>query len=813
MLRNLEHAVRSLGRAPAFSAAVILTFALGIGATTAILSVVQAVFLRELPLRAPGELYFVAHGAGEAASASSTYPLFERLQTRTDVFAGVTAYTARTFKVGAGDGLELVQGQFVSGNYHALLGVPFILGRGFTNEDDRIPGGSLLAVISDGYWARRFGRRPDVIGAQLEVDGQTVTIVGVTARGFEGLDPGEPRDLTLPLSMRALENPGFLTSMRTWIGMPLVVRLRPDVAEARAAAALDVEIAGYLAEPENRDLVPEALGRFALVPGSHGSWALRDRYGRALALLAGMVGLVLLVACANVANLLLVRGAARGRDVAVRLSLGAGRVQVVRQLLAESVLLALCGGLTGMLLATWGTRFVASVFATGRVPMLIDLEPDGRVLVFAIAVSIAAGIASGLAPALHVTRRAPGDVLRGTDATPGRPSGRRAVVAAQLALCLVLVTGAGLLMRTLQNLESVEGGFRTDGLLLFTLDGLGSSAPPARVGEVCAGLAERFGDRGDVLSASCSTATPTDTSFDALRISVPGFTPGPDVSDHAVMTNIISPSYFTTLGVPFVSGRPFTDADQTGSLRVVIVSESMARHFFGMADPMGRAFKLAGREVTIVGVVADVRTELRAAPTPMTYLPLAQRPPFFPMITAALRTSAAPAALAADVRRAMPELEGGVAIDYIRTMEEQIGATLIRERLLAALSVAFGVLALVLACVGLYGVVSYDVERRTREIGIRTAVGATRGHVMRAVLGGTLLVSVAGIAVGLLLIATVAPAAINTLGADYLYGTTPRDLRVVTATTLLLALTALLAGYIPARRAAALDPCAALRVE
>lgn len=812
MLHDLTHAARNLCRTPSFTAAAVATLALGIGASTAVFSVARAVLLREVPVDAPAELYFVSHGIGKNASTSSTYPLYDRLRRRTDVFAGATAYSGRTFKVQTGGSLELVQGQFVSGNYHAVLGVPFVLGRGFSGEDDRVPGGSPIAVISAGYWARRFGGRPDVIGTRLDVGGHAATIVGVTAPGFEGLDPGRPRDLTLPFSMRVLEEPGLITSMTNWIGMPLVVRIRPDVSEPQASAALDLEIARYLTEPDNRDLVPEALGAFSLVPASHGSHVLRERYGRSLALLAGMVGLVLLVACVNVANLLMVRGTARSREVAVRLSLGGSRARVVRQLLVESVLLALCGGLAGVFLAAWGTSVVATLLRIGRNPTLLDLAPDRTVLAFTVLVSVAIGLAAGLVPAMRVTRRAPGPALRGAVSTPGKPSGRRALVAAQLAVCLALISGAGLLVRTLQNIHRVDGGFHTERVLLFSLDGIGSPGAVGRVAPLCVEVVRRLIGRG-VLSGACATATPSDTSFDMFRVSVPGFTPVPDTGDHAVMTNAVSPSYFRTLGVPLLAGRSFAEADAAGSVAVAIVSESMARHFFGEPAPLGRSFALANRTVTIVGVAADLRAQLRDAPVRMAYVPLAQQLARNPVITGALHTSIDPSTLASDVRREVTALDREIAVDYIRTMQAQIDATLVRERLLAALAAAFGALALILSCIGLYGVVSYDVDRRTREIGIRAAVGATRRNILRSVLGATLAVAAAGIAIGLAVIAIAAPAVMNTLGEDFLFGTTPRDVRILIPSTLILAATAVAAGYLPARRAAALDPAVALRVE
>jgi predicted permease len=813
MWDDLKFGMRGLRRAPSFAAAAIVTLALGIGATTAIFTLVKVVLLTELPVQAPQQLYFVSHGIGETAVTFSNYALFERLRRRTDAFAGVTAYTGRTFKVGNEAGTELVQGQFVSGNYHALLGVRFAMGGGFAREDDRAVGGSPIAVISDGYWTRRFGRRPDVLGARLVVGGRTVTIVGVTAPDFEGLDPGRPRDITLPLSMRALEQPNFFTATE-WIGMPLVARLRPDVSPVQATAFLDVEIAQFLAEPFNKDLVPEALGAFRLLPASQGSATLRNRYSRALTLLVGMVAVVLLIACVNVANLLLVRGAGRGREMALRIGLGASRFRVVVQLLTESLLLAASGGLLGVLLASWGTAYIGSVLRVGRNPTLIDLEPDGVVLAFATVVAMACGITSGLVPALRASRPDLAPALRGAASrVVGRLTGRRVLVGAQIALCLTLASGAGLLVRTLQNLQRVDGGFRTDRVLLFSLDRIGTSFPIERMPSLCGDVIERLLARGGIVSASCSTMSPADTSSDSLRISVPGFEPGAAVTDHSVTTNFVSPDYFKTLAVQLLAGRVFTSNDTSGSLPVAVVTKSMARYFFGVANPVGQRFTLGSRNVTIVGIVEDVRSQLREMPVRMAYVPLLQGAGGYPVITVALHTSGDPGTLAADVRREVAALDHEIAVDYLRTMEQQLDATLTRERLLAGLSAAFGGLALLLSCIGLYGVVSYDVARRTNEIGIRAALGATRGRLLRSVIAQTLAVSGAGIGAGLFLTMMTAPAVMNVLGADFLFGLTARDPRTVGIITLTLAATALVAGYLPARRATHVDPSAALRVE
>jgi macrolide transport system ATP-binding/permease protein len=774
----------------------------------------NAVLLRTLAIAAPEELYFIAHGTSEENSTSSNYPYFERLRSRTDVFAGVTSYTTSTFRISSGEGAERVAGQFVSGNYHALVGVPMALGRGFASDDDRAAGLSPYAVISDEYWASRFGRDRDVLGKTLVVDGYAVSVIGVTAAGFHGLVPGRTAHITLPFSMMALDSAAFLNSHDGWSSRPLVARVKPGVTEAQAAAAADAVFQQYMSEPENqwaRTQTPDAYREAILLPASQGSEGLRTQYGIALKVLMGMVGIVLLIASLNVANLLLVRATSRARENAVRISLGATRGRLVRELVTESTLLALCAGALGALIAVWGTRLVMTAFAAGQNPLVLDVQPDLTVLLFTFVVSLATGLVFGVVPAFSATRIDLTPALKEGRSTPGRRriALRQILVAGQIALCVVLVFSAGLLLRTLQNLKSLDNGFTRENVLLAELNSAGAPIPPERLPVLCAELLDRLRSRPGVLSASCSTTSPTHTRGEVRGLHMPHLPPTPEA--RGVWVNIVSPEYFQTMGVRVLSGRAFTPHDAAGSTRVAIINERAARDYFGNAAPLGRtvSFMSAPNDMLrIVGVAQDVRERLREQPPRMVYTALTQIPGPTWQLTAAVRMTGDTATIAGSIRPELLALSKDVSVNYVRTIDEQISASLIREQLLATLSAWFGVLALIIACVGLYGVTSYDVTTRTRDIGIRLALGAAPSRVLGGVVGSTIVLTMIGIAVGLA--AALASASVL---STFVFGVTTRDPSTLVAAVLILGMTALVAGYVPARRAARVDPLVALRYE
>jgi predicted permease len=815
--QDIRYALRTLRRNPAFATTVILTLALGIGANTAIFSLFQAIMLPSLPLHAADELYFVGHGP--RGTPSSNYPYFERVRARTDLFAGVTTYLrGGTVKVSTAESIETARAQFVSGNYHAVAGVPMALGRGFTSDDDRA--GLLAAVISDGYWARKFGRDPQILGRTLTIDGRPLSVVGVTAAGFDGLDPGTRVDITLPLAVRTLDAPDFLTDHGTWLGdMPIVVRLRPDIGGVRAGSAIEVLFQAYLSESDNTWLRKQPgwdRVHASLVPANRGTAGLRNQYSSSVQILMAMVGIVLLIGCANVANLLVARGTARAKEVAVRMSIGAGRLRLVRQFLTESLLLALIGGVLGFGLARVSVNAIGALIAGASNPIYLDLQLNASVLAFTLAVSMLTGLLFGLAPAVGATRVDMSPTLKTTGATTIRPtrgrwSPRQVLVSAQVGLCVLLVSAAGLLGQTLRNLETRPTGIDRHNLLLFSLDAGRTPFPAERIPALCEDLIARTVSRAGVVSGSCSRNIPINLRGNAGPLEVPGAPPQP-LNARMVFTNMVTPDYFRTFGIGVVAGRMFDARDSADAQKVAIVNRALARFFFGNDDPIGRIvhmYRDAANPITIVGIVEDAtQRSLREEPPKTIYTPLAQLRQPEALVTVALRTPDHPSSLAGSLRAEVRALTPDVVVDNLRTMEQQIGSELVRERLLAMLSTAFAGLAVVLSCIGLYGVVSYDVSRSLRDLGIRMALGAQRHDVLRQVIRGAFLISSIGIAAGLLA-ALVGTRVVGSL----LFGVTARDPLTLAAAAALLMLTTVIISYIPARRASRIDPALVLRAE
>jgi predicted permease len=819
--RDLRHAVRTLARAPGFTVVAVLSLALGIGASTAIVTLMDAVLFRRVPVEEPDRLYFFGHDSGPQLGLGSNYPIYERYQTAAG-FSGVTAYRARTFRVQTSDGVERVAGQYASGNYHAVVRAPMVLGHGFVSEPDRHPGASLIAVISYDYWMTRFGGRADALGRTLTVDDRPVTIAGVTAPGFHGLTAGERFEMTLPLSAMALASPRFFDDNESWVSLTIVGRLADGVREAQALAAVEVLFQRFIQDPVNGWVQQTTRDRFrfaALVPAARGTFSLRRQYSKPLWVLMGMVALLLIVACANVAILFLARSADRAREMAVRLSIGAGRGRLIRQLLTESAVLALLGGVAGVIVAIWGTDAILSVFVIGPSPAAIDARMNVRVLAATAAVVLLTGAGFGVWPALRSTRVDLAPSLKdGARAIDGgrRLAGGKALVAAQIALCVVLVAAAGLLSGSLSRLQGFDAGFTRDRVTLADVDLTGAGLSPEHRLRLFADVVERIQSVRGVEAASSSVRTPIDFSSQLRRIQVPGFDAIPR---NGVSSNYVTPDYFQTFGLEVIRGRPFTDADRHGTTPVALISESMARHFFGTGDPIGGTFVLGADtgQTVIVGVVEDARHErLRSdVPSRMVYLPLAQisRGPdgvsnVPSSVTIALRTSQGPAAAASSLRDAVRSISKDAMVLYLRTMEQQIDAALIPERLLTTLSRWFAGIALLLACVGLYGVMAYNVSRRRREIGLRMALGDVPRAILSRVLREAVMVWAIGVVIGL----SVAVAATRLL-STFLFGLTPRDPATLAGATGVLLAVALVAGFLPARHAASIDPVGALRGE
>jgi predicted permease len=721
------------------------------------------------------------------------------------VFAGITGYTITTFKISDGDDVDRVAGEYVASNYHAFLGVPFAVGRGFAAVDDRPSADGFVAVISDRYWTRAFNRAPDILGRRLTVDGRSLSIVGVTAPEFDGFTPGRPSDVTLPLSMKVAGEPGYLTMHDTWTSLVMIARLKSGVTETRAAAGADVVYRHYLSEPENRWY---AVDSTALLPAGKGSGELRQRYSSSLAALMAMVLVVLLIASANFAHLQFARASARAREMSIRLSIGAGRLRLVRQLVTESLILSLLGGGLGLLLGSWGTATIAALFRDGRNPVVLNVQLNLTVLGFTTAIALMAGLVFGLTPALAATRL---DIVSALKEVPSSSGGRvrhwsmrRLLVIGQVGLCLVLVTGAALLVRTLRNLQASDGAYNGQGVLMFTLEGRGADLPESRWPRLCADLLGRLEQDHHLEAGGCSTSTPLDLT-ESRRGAMAGATP----VTGGVLAAVVSPGFFRTFEIPLVRGRLLTPQDASGGQRVAVINERMARVGFGDADPLGRTFHFRAapaEQIAVVGVVRDVRHTPREAASPTVYTPLGQPGEIEGAMNVAIRPANGGPIVADAVRSAVKAVEPAAIATRPRTFDEQLGGVLVRERTLALLSSWFGVLAVVLACVGLYGVMSQDVTRRRQEIGIRLALGADASRVLGDVIREAAIVAFAGIAVG-----TLATLALAKLITGLLFEVSARDPLTLTLGAVVLAAATLLAGYFPARRAAQVDPTAVLR--
>jgi predicted permease len=828
--RDIRYGLRMLRNSPGFTAVAVLTLALGIGANTAVFSVINAVMLRMLPVHDPERLVQVAfqgkHSSQSFVGESFPYPVFEQLRQRNQVFSDVAAFTywtsfdAHLEGPSPSAGNESIKAQVVTVNFFSLLGVNAVIGRTFAPDEDNGAGAHPVAVISYALWTRLFARDPGALGRKIVIGDLPLTIVGVAPAHFSGVNPGRVCDLWIPVSMQPkLEPGGWLTDAGTnWL--TLMARLKPGVSVEQARAGLDViyqqiqrqQDFSDWSDQDRRDFFTH---RIVLEPAARGTDYLRQQFKQPLFLLMAMVGLVLLIACANTANLLLARASARQPEISVRLALGAGPGRLRRQLLTESVLLSFMGAALGVLFAYWGSPLLVILMSQAQNEVRLDVHPDARVLVFTAAVALLTGILFGLVPALRATRIGANPSLRNVTMSRG---GRRlggALVAAQVGLSLVMVIGAGLLVRTFHNLESLDPGFDRHHILLFGFDPTKAGYKDARAAQLREQVLEQVRRIPGVRAASFSFLTPIcGGGWDNVARSVEGYTPSPG-EDMDIDMNAIGPGFFATLGTPMLRGRDFGPQDHADSPWVALINETMARRFFGNRSPIGKHFTLgpwSGKQgIEIIGVVGDAKyLSLRETTPPTAYLYVPQLPAALSPGGMAFEVNSVvpPLSLVPQLRSVIAKVDSQLTATDIKTLEEQVDQSLYQEKMMSALSSFFGVLALVLACVGLYGVISYGVARRTNEIGIRMALGAERGGILRMVLREALILSVVGIAVGL-------PAAwIATRSiASLLYGLKTSDPLTIGVATLVMASVALLAGFLPARRATKVDPMVALRYE
>ncbi len=838
LLQDLRYGLRMLARSPVLTGAAVLSLALGIGANTALFSVVNAVMLRMLPVRQPERLMLLNWSArawpenfvddvegsvdtdkrtGLSVSPSFSYEGYRYLSRNNSVFSAMLASSSNDspVNVGLGDGAENAVMQAVSGDYFHTLGIPAMVGRALQPGDDRAEAPP-AAVLSYAYWRRKFGGDASVAGKVIAINGTSATIVGVAPREFFGVEPGLSPDLFVPLNFHVEQyKRAFASDLRqpkVW-WLTIIGRLKPGVSEQQAGTELKILFGrslGIGGATAPRDAIIPSL---QLTPASRGLNSLREQFSSSLLLLMAMVGLVLFIACANVAGLLLARATARQREISVRLSLGAPRLRIVRQLLTESVLLGVLGGAVGLLLARWIGAFVASLFASApRQPIVLSVELDVKVLAFTAVVSIAGGILFGLAPAVSASRTDFYDRLRQAAGT-ARSSGHRflsgkILVGAQVALCLLLLIGAGLLVQTLQRLQGVDLGFNRQHLLVFEVAPGRNGYKAARLAAYYQDLQRRIGAIPGVLSAGLSQRGPIGDGSSQGRVTIPGYTPpGRGVPFYR---HWVSPGFFETLDIPLLMGRFIATQDVSSAPRAVVVNQRFVRDYFRGQNPIGHRFDAGSVKAEIVGVVGDARYgSLRHDAPPTAYFSYLQGPRDYPAsMTFEVRIGGDVGAVPSAIQSAAAAIDKDIPVVKMRTEAEVINQSLFLERTFAILGGSFGSLALLLACVGLYGTMSYTVSRRTNEIGIRLALGARREAILGMVLRETLWVVLAGMAVGLPLAWVGAQ-----LLESQLFGIAPHDpSTILTVTAAIIAVT-ILAGFLPALRASKVDPILALRSE
>jgi predicted permease len=861
--QDVRYGLRAMRRSPGFTAVAVLSLALGIGANTAIFSLIDAVLLKMLPVQNPQQLLLLKWASsgwpdgimnslsgnmdedksGRTTSTSFAYPGYEQIRVHNRVFSSVMALAGNgsDFNVGYRGAPGRAEGELVSGTFFSTLGVEPILGRALTSDDDRI-GASPAAVISYGYWDRRFGRDPGIPGHTVTVNSVPVTIVGVCPPEFYGVQPGRAVEVWMPLHSQTQVEPRWspgppepapgsavkplatLFEARNEWWVLIMGRLKPGVSEQQARAELEVLLRQSMSPDIKPNTKPEVIPTIEVGPGSKGLDELRGQFSKPLFVLMTVVGLVLLIACANVANLLLARATSRHREIAVRLAIGARRSRLVRQLLTESVLLAAMGGAFGLLWAFWGSHVLVAFMSSGRNPVSLSVNPDPRVLGFTAAVSLLTGILFGLSPALRSTHvdltpalKESAGKLKGTNQ---HRSGLRLglgkmLVIAQVALSLLLLVSAGLFVRTLANLQNLDAGFNQRNLLLFGIDPTQDGYKEQRLADFYQEFTRRLQALPGVRSVTLSMHTLVGGGVSINDVHILGYVPkaGEKIDSLEAWVNHVGPGFFETMGIPIILGRGIGEADTTTTPKVAVVNQQFVRKYLGTASPMARRLgfgdEKSSADVEIVGVVGDAKFgDLRREVPPTVYTPYLQDVKFLGGMSFEVRTAGDPLALAPGVRRVSQGMDPNLALYQVKSQVEQINQTLFQERLFARLTSFFGLLAALLGCVGVYGIMAFATSQRTREIGIRMALGAKRDEILRMVLRETFVLVVIGIAAG-----TLAALEASRLVATFLYGLKPNDPITIAGAALLMVVAAAVAGYLPARRASRVDPMVALRYE
>ena len=836
LLQDVRYGLRMLRKNPAFTAVAVITLALGIGANTAIFSLINALLLKMLPVKNPTELVVIGDPAGVHSRSSGTpqiryfsYQMYRAFRDNTSAFSGmlVSGEVNRT-KV-TKDGADIstsADAMLVSGNYFSVLGVEPFMGRVLTPDDDDAKGKHPVAVVSYDFWKQKLNQDRGIVGQTISLNNYPYTILGVAPAGFYGDTVGDNQEFWVPIMMQEQLMPGrqlLETVNVSWLH--IIARLKPGVSVDRARANVNVAFKQFVNGPEGAKLSAgdkEEMRKASVdaVPGGKGFSDLRKDFFAALMLLMTIVALVLLIACVNVANLLLARAASRQREIAVRLAMGAARTRLIRQLLTESLLLAFAGGAGGLLVAQWGTTALVRLAVSPSSAEALDMHPDRVVLAFTAAVCVTAGLLFGLVPAFKSLRVDLTPTLkdRSKQAPPGRAFVRlnwgKVLVASQVSLSLLVLFGAGLLVRTLSNLKNLDLGYDREHLLQIRTDPVAAGYKGQQVvnfaNEITSRLATLPGVRGATMSKNGLFAG-SDSGAD---VKFEGYAP-PAGDDAQAHWDWAGPNYFSALGIPLLLGRDIGEHDTAASPKVAVINETMARFYFGKANPIGRHMwtdedEDHGQAIEIVGVARDARgMTLRGVMERRFYRPFAQTSQSsMANVVFIVRTAGDPTAVGDAARKVLTSVNANVPILWVRSVDTRVNDVLSTETMIARLSSFFGALALLLACVGLYGVMSYTVNGRTKEIGLRMALGAQRTAVLWMVLREVMKVVLAGIVVGV-------PAALaaSQFLRSMLFGLNPSDPLSLALVILLLGVVALLAGLIPARRATKVDPMVALRYE
>ncbi len=830
LLSDARLAVRGLRHNPLFATVAILSLALGIGANAAIFRLVDQVLLRTLPVRAPHELVMLRqegeHNGNNMGSRMHSYPLYQDLQTKAEPLSEVLCRRLQPATMAVGNQTERVVAELVSGNYFSMLGVKPALGRLFNSrEDDQVYQGHPVVVLSYVYWTSRFASDPKVVGRTIRVNDYPMTIVGVSAQGFAGLDPAQSPQIRVPILMKPAmlpEWPWLHMDDRRSRWVQVFGRLKPGYTVESAQAPLQTlfsQVRAYEATlPAASDWSAYSRQEFLkgklLVTGAAvGYSSLRNDFGKALVVLMSMVGLVLLIACANVANLLIARGFARQKEIAVRLSLGSSRGRLVRQLLVESLILAGAGGLLGLGFGFGITRGLLALVPAQTQPLLVSASPDARTLGFTFLLACATGVVFGLLPALRASRPDPWTTLKDTTGSIAGAGGslllRKGLVVAQVALSFLLLTGAGLFVSSLRNLKATETGVALDNLVAFQLAPALSGYDDDRATLFYGELLDKLRSAPGIRSAAYATVPILAGDEWDSSMAVEGHQVK-DGEDMQAFMNMVSPGYFKTMNVPLLEGRDFRAGDARRGSTVVIVNRRFAEHFFPGRSAIGKrvGFGYGPQTKLTMEIIGVVGNALYEGPREGIH-----RQAFIPnwgknSAVFYVRTQTASGAVHGLVRDEVRRLDAGVPVFGVKTLEAQLDETLLTDRLIAMLSAAFGALATVLASVGLYGVMAFLVARRSKELGIRLTLGAAPARVTWMVMREVLLLLVAGLAVGI-----PATYAVGRYVSGQLYGVPPTDPAIAGLTVTLLAAVSVVAGLIPARRASRIDPLAALRAE